>query len=519
VNARRRAVVPTLAIAAVILAACATIRTMPAWQPRPAADPEARIAVSIPRPEPVDVDGLDVRLIYAADPGAAIGARWAELPGNAAFNEQLRGRVAGAIDAQAAATGVDYRPAADGAETSRTCAPGSVGRPAAELIADPAVAPQTGGPTVAVVCEIVAASGPVLAEAVRIVTASGGAVQSDSTTVYYADTAGGFVAPSDTLITDDGLRMLLSHVVQAFKVAAGALEPQMKEDPAAFPPEQLRAWFSHFTFSSDGSLVLRLPEDFSTAELDALANVPRSSALAVTVPAADATPLLTQEGGQVQAGLAPRSPVALPGAPPRGADEVDCGFFACIALTFDDGPGPYTAEVLDALASRRSAATFFLQGVAVSRNRDLLIRMRDEGHQIANHSWNHPDLRTLPAPEVSDQIARTSAAIESITGEAPSVFRPPYGGYDDNVLGAAGLPAILWSLDTNDWQKPGEAELLERAVGKATPGDIVLLHDVHRSTALAASQIIDGLLARGFTLVTVEQLLGGAPAPGTATKR
>ncbi|WP_210506120.1 polysaccharide deacetylase family protein [Naasia sp. SYSU D00057] len=517
---RRTRLVAALAVSGLLLAACATLHTTPGWTPRPAAEPDLVLAVDAADPPPPAVaDGLDTRLLYTADPGAGVGARWAEIPGNPRFNEELRARVKDAIDAQAAATGVRFRPAADAPGGSRGCAPGAASRPAAEIAADPALTPQTGGPTVTIVCEIAAASGTVLAESLRIVAAVAGEVLTDTTRLYYADTAGEFLTTADTLLTDDGLRTLLARVVQSLKVGAGALEPQMKEDPASFPIEQLRAWFADFSFGADGSLTVRLPEGFSTAELERLADVPPTSTVAVTVPAADASALLSADGKRVQSALASGAPLTLPTAPARGQEDVDCAFFACIALTYDDGPGPYTADVLDTLASRRSAATFFLQGVYVSRYRSLLLRMRDEGHQLANHTWNHPDLRKLPAPEIADQIARTNALIRSITGTTPSMFRPPYGAYDDTVLAAAGLPAILWSRDTNDWQRPGDAALYERAVTLAKPGDIVLMHDVHQSTARMAAPIIDGLLDRGFTLVTVEQILGGTPAAGTATKR
>jgi peptidoglycan/xylan/chitin deacetylase (PgdA/CDA1 family) len=175
--------------------------------------------------------------------------------------------------------------------------------------------------------------------------------------------------------------------------------------------------------------------------------------------------------------------------------------------------------VLDALGSRRAAGTFFLQGINAERHPDLVLRMQAEGHQIGNHTWNHANLTTLSAAQVADQIERTNAVIAGITGSPPAVFRPPYGAYNDAVLAASSMPAILWSQDTKDWTAPGDAALLERAVLNPRPGDIVLLHDVHESTARLTPQIVDGLLDRGFTLVTVDQLLGGTPPPGPAIHR
>ncbi|WP_210480988.1 polysaccharide deacetylase family protein [Naasia sp. SYSU D00948] len=520
---RRIVAASAVLLASAPLAGCGGIQTTEGWLPRPAAVAEVALSDTDTAPVPPgEAPGLETRLIYRADPAAGVGARWAEIPGNPAFNTELRALVKAAIDAQAAATGVPFVPAADGpADDSRSsqCAPGATTRPVAELLADPAVTPQTGGPTVTVVCEIVVASGPVLAEALRIVTASGGQVQSDSTTVHYTDTAGGFTARSDGFISDDGARTLLARVVQSLKVAAGAFEPRMQEDPADFPLEQLRAWFSNYTFGPDGSLVVRLPADFTTPELDRLAEVPKPSPLIVTVAADQATPLLSPEGAQVQAALASGEPLTLPSAPPPGRRDVDCSLFACVALTFDDGPSPLTAGLIDLFNSRDSATTFFVQGSYVGAFRDVVRRMHDEGHQIGNHTWNHPDLTRLSAGAVREQIARTNAVIEDITGSAPTIFRPPYGSYNDTVLGATGMPAIMWSRDTLDWQKPGDGALVQRAMSNAQPGDIILMHDIHETTTRVVPQIVDGLLNRGFMLVTVEQILGGTPAPGTVTKR
>ncbi|ARJ04338.1 hypothetical protein GCM10010988_30920 [Cnuibacter physcomitrellae] len=510
------------AAAALTLAACGSVETTPGWAPRPAAAAAVALSDTLATAADAVASGLDVRLLYNADPASGVAARWAEIPGDSPLTAELRGRVSAAIAAQAAATGVPYRPAADAPALSpeaRGCVQGSTTRPAAELLADPAFTPPGGGPTVTVACEVLAASGPLLVESLRILTATGGQVASDVTTTYYAETSGGFLITSDQLITDDGRRALLTDIVESLKVAAGAIEPRMKTDPAGFTPEQLAAWFSRAAFTADGSLVVTVPDGLTLPELDDLASVPRPSPLVVTVPAADATAMLTPEGAQVQAALASAAPLVLPPAPFRGQEQVDCSFFACMALTFDDGPGPYTAQVLDDLDARRAAATFFLQGVNVGRYPEAVTRMDDEGHQVGNHTWNHPDLTKLTDPEIKDQLDRTSSAIRSTVGHAPTTFRPPYGAYDDRVLAQTSLPAILWSIDTNDWQLPDDATLLDQAVTAARPGSIVLCHDVHENTARMVPPIVDGLQGRGFTLVTVQQLLGGTPAAHTTTTR
>ena len=530
------------AVVGLVLAGCAGIPPAPAWSPRapdvaalqlgtgeattaPPTDPTpARPAAGPAITTPPAVPGLDVRLLSTADPASPVGARWAEIPGDPAFTQLLRNRVTTAIAEHAATTGTAYRPAANAPSIppeQRGCTAGSTTRPAAELVADPAFTPPSpnGAPTLTVSCEIVAAAGSILVEALRVTTATGGQVTADQTTIYYAETSGAFVTTSDTLISDDGLRALLPQIVQSLKVRAGALQPAMTESMDDFPLERLRTLFAHFSFAADGALVLHRPDDFSTPELDRLAGAAtaRPSPFFVTVPAAIATGYLSEQGRQVQSVLASGAPVSLPAAPWRGEESVDCGLFACVAVTFDDGPGEFTDQVLDHLDARRAAATFFVQGYRVMQNAGTMARMSAEGHEIGNHTWNHPDLTKLTDEQITDQLDRTNSAVKAATGARPTTFRPPYGAIDQRVLAQTSLPAILWTIDTDDWQIPDDATLLSRAVDGANPGSIVLLHDVHENTARLTPAILDGLLGRGFTLVTVQQLLGGSPPPPHTT--
>ncbi|QJU53174.1 polysaccharide deacetylase family protein [Herbiconiux sp. KACC 21604] len=537
-TAARRAVGATaLAVVAALFAGCASIPPAPAWTPPAPAVPAVTLgdgtdgtagsaaggadAPADPAAAAPTAPGLDVRLLYNADPASPVAARWGEIPGNDSFTALLRGRVTDAIAAHAAATGVAYRPAADAPDIGadmRGCLPGSSTRPAAEVLADPGLAPQTGGPVLSVSCEVRAAAGDILVEALRIITAADGQVTSDETTVYYVQTSGGFITTSDTFLSDDGLRILLKDLVEALKISAGALRPEMTQSVDEFPLEQLRTVFARHTFAADGSLRITVPSDFTTPELDRLARVPRPNPFVMTVPAAEVAALLTPQGAEIQSVLASGAPLVLPDGPTRGQQQVDCGLFACVALTYDDGPGEYTDQVLDDLDARRAAATFFLQGYRVGSRPTTVQRMRDEGHEIGNHSYNHPDLTKLTDEQIRDQLERTSAAIASVTGSAPTTFRPPYGAVDQRVLDQTKLPAILWTVDTNDWQLPDDATLISRAVAQPGPGAIVLLHDVHENTARMTPAIVDGLLGRGFTAVTLEQLLGGRlPAPHTTT--
>lgn len=160
-------------------------------------------------------------------------------------------------------------------------------------------------------------------------------------------------------------------------------------------------------------------------------------------------------------------------------------------LTFDDGPGASSAELLDLLALHAVRATFFVLGSAAVKHPELLRRMHAEGHRIGNHSWDHPRLPTLSVAARRMQLAQTSSAIAQIAGAAPDVFRPPYGATSpalEREAAELGMSTLLWDVDTKDWSEPG-VEAICAAVLSAEPGEVVLLHDGRR----AGGQTVQGV--------------------------
>ena len=184
-----------------------------------------------------------------------------------------------------------------------------------------------------------------------------------------------------------------------------------------------------------------------------------------------------------------------------------------IALTYDDGPSPYTTGLLNTLKSLKVPATFFMIGQQVANGAGLVRRMVAEGHEPANHSWSHANLGG-GGPAATSQLARTNAAIRAITGSNPCVFRPPYGSTSANLVSrgrALGMTSVLWSVDPLDWQTPGTGAIVSRVLGGTGPGGIILSHDGggnRTQTVAAAPAIINGLRGRGYTFVTVSELLG-----------
>ncbi len=191
-----------------------------------------------------------------------------------------------------------------------------------------------------------------------------------------------------------------------------------------------------------------------------------------------------------------------------------------VAVTFDDGPSAtLTPQVLDIFKRHGARATFFVLGRNANRNRSILARAVSEGHEVGAHTWSHINMRASSEDTIKRELDRTNAVIEEASGQRVKVMRPPYGATNKQLVNMVynryGTPSILWDVDTNDWRKPGVQKVVNRAVGKAKPGSIILLHDIHPSTLEAVEDIVTGLQARGFKLVTVSELIAmGRQAAG-----
>lgn len=189
-----------------------------------------------------------------------------------------------------------------------------------------------------------------------------------------------------------------------------------------------------------------------------------------------------------------------------------------IALTFDDGPWPGTTrELLDGLEQRGAKATFFLIGKQIGDRPELVRRMADEGHQIGLHSWDHVPLSGLDRAGIDRQLSQCRHALEELVGESHFMVRPPYGYVDETLKQWAEAPIICWSVDTEDWRDEDVGRIIQAVLEDAGDGDIVLMHDIFHSSVTAALACVDGLLERGYCLVTVEELFalrGETPEDG-----
>ena len=184
-----------------------------------------------------------------------------------------------------------------------------------------------------------------------------------------------------------------------------------------------------------------------------------------------------------------------------------------IAMTFDDGPSKtLTPHLLDILKERNMHVTFFVVGENAKAYPDIIKRELAEGHEIGDHSWDHPNLAKMSDEAVKSQLGRTKDAIMAATDKPVTLMRPPYGSFTKDQRrwfhDDLGFTTILWDVDPLDWKKPvTPAQVEERILSATHNGSIILSHDIHATTIEAMPDTFDKLLAKGFKFVTVSELI------------
>lgn len=477
-----------------------------------------------------DVSGLLGQRLVTPD---GIAARWTYLPGDEEFNRQLAEAVKAKVLDFSAAIGVDYKPQGMPVGSNlqeRGCVSGSSYLEADKILADPALSAASGDQKLSVACDVFYASGPVLAQRLRFVTADGGgAVTGDETREFYTDLESGAAADTKGLLkVDDPAELYRTfwHFAVEEKYVDEKDSPVTDGDTdTTISDDLMQALLNDVQavqFTDSGDVLVTAGTDYfrafnSESEAEATQSAAQAAGqdandtLTIKIPLEIASPYLSDLGVKVAQSYA--TPTAWAGTPavPPGNVYTDCSLTPCVAVTFDDGPGPQTPEVLDILAKNQSAATFFLLGIQVQQYPDSVKKELEGGNELGNHTWDHKDLTTLNADQVHQEVEDTNKAIEDASGQRPTVLRPPYGAWNEQALTVAGIPAILWSIDTEDWKIPGTEKLIASAVDPAVAGDIILMHDIHPETVAAVPQIIEGLRGRGFVLTTISNLFKGDP--------
>lgn len=177
-----------------------------------------------------------------------------------------------------------------------------------------------------------------------------------------------------------------------------------------------------------------------------------------------------------------------------------------VALTFDDGPGKRTMELLEAFEEYGARATFFMVGSNIPNYPDAIKKMEEIGCEIGNHTNTHANLTKLDAAGINNEIGTVDQLLADIIGRGATVIRPPWGEKNDTVKSTVQNPLIMWSIDTLDWKTRNAESTISTVMNNVGDGDIILMHDIHTQSVDAAIQLIPKLQAAGYQLVTVSEL-------------
>ena len=182
-----------------------------------------------------------------------------------------------------------------------------------------------------------------------------------------------------------------------------------------------------------------------------------------------------------------------------------------VSLTFDAAWGNEdTQTLIEILGKYDVKATFFVVGEWVDKYPESVKALHDAGHQVMNHSDDHAHFNSLTSDQIVENINACSDKIEAITGVRPTLFRPPYGEYDDHVIAAVrgmGIEPIQWDVDSLDWKELSASEIYSRVTGKVSSGSIVLFHNAALHTPEALEDIIEFLISDGYEIVPVGELI------------
>ncbi|WP_416150902.1 polysaccharide deacetylase family protein [Salipaludibacillus sp. HK11] len=186
------------------------------------------------------------------------------------------------------------------------------------------------------------------------------------------------------------------------------------------------------------------------------------------------------------------------------ANKPMAGFMVNVAWGND-----YLPKILKIFDKHQIKATFFLDGSWVKNNGNLAKMIEDEGHEIGNHAYSHPDMQTLSRERIRDEIVRTNQVIDVTLNTTPELFAPPSGSYHNEVVKIArefDMYTVLWTVDTLDWKKPDPSQMADRVVSKVEPGSLILMHPT-ASSADGLEQMINGIKQKDLQIGKVSDVL------------
>lgn len=177
-----------------------------------------------------------------------------------------------------------------------------------------------------------------------------------------------------------------------------------------------------------------------------------------------------------------------------------------VAITFDDGPGPYTNKLLDILNANKAHATFFMLGNNLEKYRSVVLNVYNSGNEIGYHSYAHTNFKRQDIATIKSELDQSNAILKNITGTTFSLIRPPYGSINNEIKEAIDASFILWSVDTEDWRHKDSEYLLNYVLENIYAGAIILFHDIHATSVDAMAKILPYLYVEGYQVVTVSDL-------------
>lgn len=177
-----------------------------------------------------------------------------------------------------------------------------------------------------------------------------------------------------------------------------------------------------------------------------------------------------------------------------------------IALTFDDGPGTYTSNLVDILKDNKASATFFMLGKNINIYKDTVLKVHESGMEIGYHSYNHKNFKRQKLEIIKEEFDKSNSILKSITGDTFRLIRPPYGEINDKIKNELDAAFILWDIDTMDWKYRNSDYLVNYVLDNAEAGDIILFHDIHKTSVDAIEKLLPELYVNGYQVVTVSKL-------------
>ena len=177
-----------------------------------------------------------------------------------------------------------------------------------------------------------------------------------------------------------------------------------------------------------------------------------------------------------------------------------------VALTFDDGPGPYTSNLVDILKDNKTSATFFMLGKNINIYKDTVLKVHESGMEIGYHSYNHKNFKRQKLEVIKEEFNKSNSILKSITGDTFHLIRPPYGEINNKIKDALDASFILWNIDTMDWRHKNCDYLVNYVLEKAEDGNIILFHDIHKTSIDAINKLLPLLYVNGYQVVTVSEL-------------